>query len=87
MKVRFEEKHKTLDRTKYEHLWKLSNFEGSEMKKIWAKQGKVTAKRTKKSKVAPLVTSENHRARVPSTYVSFIVFLRCEKRSLTNLSQ
>jgi hypothetical protein len=44
MKVHFEEKHKTLDLTKYEHLWRLSNFEKSEMKKIWIKQGKVTAK-------------------------------------------
>ena len=37
MKVHFEEKHKTLDLTKYERLWKLSNFEKSEMKKIWIK--------------------------------------------------
>jgi hypothetical protein len=37
MKVHFEEKHKTLDLTKYEHIWKLSNFKKSEMKKIWAK--------------------------------------------------
>ena len=44
MKVHFEEKHKTLDLTKYERLWKLSNFKKSEMKKIWIKQGKVTAK-------------------------------------------
>ena len=47
MKVHFKERHKTLDLTiltKYEHLWKLSNFEKSEMKKIWIKQGKVTVK-------------------------------------------
>lgn len=37
IKVHFEEKHKTLDPTKYEHIWKLSNFEKSEMKKIWVK--------------------------------------------------
>jgi hypothetical protein len=46
MKVHFEEKHKTLNLTKYEYLWKLSNFERSEMKKIWTKRGKVTTKRT-----------------------------------------
>jgi hypothetical protein len=60
MKVHFEERHKTLDLTKYEHLWKLSNFERTEMKKIWAKRGKVTAKRTKKLKIPLLVISENH---------------------------
>jgi hypothetical protein len=73
MKVHFEEKHKTLDLTKYEHLWKLSNFERSEMKKIWIKRGKVTAKRTRKLKVPPLVISENHRARIPEMCVSFFV--------------
>src|ERR1700678_4026763 len=41
MKVHFEEKHKALNLTKYEHLWKLSTFEGSEMRKIWAKRGKI----------------------------------------------
>ena len=68
MKVHFEEKHKTWDLTKYEHLWKLSNFEISDMKKIWAKQRKVTIKRTKKSKIPPLVISDNHRARIPTMY-------------------
>ena len=65
MKIHFEEKHKTLDLTKYMHLWKLSNFEVSEMKKIWAKRGKVTIKCAKKSKMAPLVISEDHRAWIP----------------------
>ena len=72
MKVHFEEKHKTLDLTEYERLWKLSNFEKSEMKKIWIKRGKVTAKRTRKSKVLPLVISENHRARIPEMCVIFL---------------
>jgi hypothetical protein len=85
MKVHFEEKHKTLDLTKYEHLWKLSNFERSEMKKIWIKQGKVTAKRTRKSKVPPLVISENHRARIPEMRVSFFVLPQYEKGLLTHL--
>jgi hypothetical protein len=38
MKVHFEEKHKTLDLTKYEHLWRLSNFKKFEIKKIWIKR-------------------------------------------------
>ncbi|KAF8816845.1 hypothetical protein BYT27DRAFT_7067843, partial [Phlegmacium glaucopus] len=65
MKVHFEEWHKTLSLTKYEHLWKLSNFERVEMKKIWAKRSKVTAKHTKKLKNLSLVISENHRAQIP----------------------
>jgi hypothetical protein len=69
MKVHFEEKHKTLDFTKYEHIWKLSNFERSEMKKIWAKRGKPTMKHTKKSKIPPLVISESHHAQIPAMYV------------------
>ena len=69
LQVHFEEKHKTLDLTKYEHIWKLSNFERSEMKKTWVKRGKVTTKRTKKSKIPPLVISESHRARIPAMYV------------------
>ena len=55
MRVHFEEKHKTFDLTKYERPWKLSNFERSEMKKIWVKQGKVMTKHTKKSKIPPLI--------------------------------
>jgi hypothetical protein len=62
MKVHFEENIKTLDLTKYERLWKLSNFEKSEMKKKWIKRGKVTARRMRKPKGPPLVISENHRA-------------------------
>ena len=62
MKVHFEGKHKALNLTKYEHLWKLSNFERSEMKKIWVNGGKSAAKRMRKSKVPPLLISEKHRA-------------------------
>ena len=51
MKVHFQEKHKTLDLTKYKHLWELSHFERIEMKKIWVKRGKVTTRHTKKSKL------------------------------------
>jgi hypothetical protein len=75
LRVHFEEKHKTLDLTKYEQLWKLTNFEVCEMKKIWAKRGKVTIKRAKKSKI-PLVISENHRARIPTMYVCFLILLQ-----------
>jgi hypothetical protein len=57
MKVHFEEKHKTLDLTKYNHL---CNFERSEMRKIWIKQGKATAKQMRKLKVPLLVILENH---------------------------
>ena len=71
MRVHFEEKHKTFDLTKYEHLWKLSNFERSEMKKIWVKRGKVTTKHTKKSKIPPLIISESHHARIPGMYMLF----------------
>ena len=73
MRVHFEEKHKTFDLTKYERLWKPSNFERSEMKKIWTRRGKVTMKRTKKSKIPPLIISESHRARIPGMYVVFFV--------------
>jgi len=66
MKVHFEEKHKNLTLTGYEHLWKLSHFERSEMKKIWARRGKVTTKRTKKSKIAPLTISDDHHTRIPA---------------------
>src|SRR5271156_3189376 len=65
MKVHFEEKHKILDLTKYERIWKLSNFEKSEMTKIWAKRGKATTKRTEKLKIPPLVILESHRAQIP----------------------
>jgi len=76
MKVHFEEKHKALPLTRYAHLWKLSNFEKSEMKKIWLKRGKVMAKRNKKSKVPQLVVLENHRAWIPNMLVFFFKFLR-----------
>ena len=78
------ERHKTVDVTKYKHLWELSHFERSEMKKIWVKRGKVTTRHTKKSKIPPLVISENHRARIPVMYISFLVVLPYDKRSLTN---
>ena len=69
MKFHFEEKHKNLRPfTKHEYLWKMSDFEMLEMKKIWEKRSKVTAKRTKKSDIPPLVISDAHRARIHSRY-------------------
>jgi hypothetical protein len=66
MKVHFQEAHKLAPISKYEHLWVLSNFETGEMKKIWAKRRNVVVKRTKKSKLAPLVISEDHCAHIPA---------------------
>ena len=43
IKVYFNKKHQSLPLTKYLHLWELSNFEKSEMSRIWGKQGKVTS--------------------------------------------
>jgi len=81
MRVHFEEKHRTFDLTRYERLWKLSNFERSEMKKIWVRRGKVMTKRTKKSKIPPLIISESHRAQIPGMYIAFLSFLMHEKGS------
>ena len=85
MRVHFEEKHKTFDLTKYERLWKLSNFKRLEMKKIWTRRGKATMKHTKKSKNPPLIISESHRARIPGMYVVFLSFLVYEKGPFSNL--
>jgi hypothetical protein len=63
MKAHFQEKHPNAPIAKYEHIWILSNFEMSEMKKIWGKRTKVTVKRAKK---LTLKISENHRAQIPS---------------------
>lgn len=77
MKAHFQEAHKSAPIPKYEHLWKLSNFEMTEMKKLWAKRKNVVAKRTKKSTIPPLVVSENHRAacaRIPQSARYFLSF-------------
>jgi hypothetical protein len=67
MKVHFEKKHKTLDLTRYESLWKLSNFERSEMKKMWAKRGKV---------IAIVVSQTNEKVENPEICGSFFVLPR-----------
>ncbi|EDR14469.1 uncharacterized protein LACBIDRAFT_305052 [Laccaria bicolor S238N-H82] len=62
MKAHFQEKHPNTPFTKYEHIWTLSKFERSEMKKIWGKRTKVTIKRAKK---LTLQISENHHTQIP----------------------
>jgi hypothetical protein len=68
MKTHFREVHPNAPILKYDHLWKISNFEISEMKKIWAKRLIVTATRTRKTKVPPLIISEDHCAQIPRCY-------------------
>lgn len=66
LKVHFQEKHKGVSLAKYEDLWKLTNIETTEMKKIWLKQAHTVVKQTKKSKLLPLIISEDHRAQIPA---------------------
>jgi len=47
---RGEGETQTLDLTKYERFWMLSNFERSEIKKMWAHRGKVTTNAPKSRK-------------------------------------
>lgn len=65
MRIHFQEMHPNAPILKYDHLWKLSSFEISEMKKIWAKRLITTATRTRKRKFPRLVISEDHRAQIP----------------------
>jgi hypothetical protein len=87
MKAHFAEKHKNLHPfSNYEHVWQVSDFELSEMKKIWEKRSKVTVKRTRKTNVPPLLISDAHRARIPSKfnfkslYIRKMTYLSCEQR-------
>jgi len=75
-KIYFQQKHPNAPFLEYEKIWKLTKFEIAEMKRIWANRMKVTAKRTKKSKVPPLIVSEDHRVQIPSRYVIFSVIPR-----------
>ena len=68
MIAHFQETHKSALVPNYERLWKISNFEAAEMKKIWAEQKNVEVKRTKKSNIPPLVVSEHHHAHIPARY-------------------
>ena len=71
-KVHFQQRHPNAPFAQYEHIWKLTNFETTEMKRIWAHRMKVPVKRTKKSKIAPLTISEDHRAQIPTRYFIII---------------
>lgn len=73
MKAHFQETHRSAPIPKYEHLWKLSNFEAAEMKRIWAKQKNVVVKRTKKSNIPLLVISKHHHALIPVRYCLFLL--------------
>ncbi|PPQ92922.1 LOW QUALITY PROTEIN: hypothetical protein CVT25_006605 [Psilocybe cyanescens] len=66
LKIHFQEKHPNAPFEKYTHLWTLSNFEETEMKNIWKKRFKST-RRSKKSKIPPLVISEDHWAHIPGS--------------------
>ncbi|KAF8240578.1 hypothetical protein L208DRAFT_1232017, partial [Tricholoma matsutake] len=68
LKAHFQEAHKSALLLTYEHIWKLSNFETAEMKKIWVKQGHIVMKCVKKSKIPPLVISKSHRAQITARY-------------------
>jgi hypothetical protein len=65
MKIHFEQNHRQL-MPKHKDLWTLSNFETAEMARIWGNRAIVLMKRTRKSKLPPLVVSEDHRAQIPS---------------------
>jgi len=67
MKTHFEQNHRQL-MPKHKDLWTLSNFETSEMVKIWGKRATVLTKRTRKSKLPPLVVSEDHRVQIVPMY-------------------
>jgi hypothetical protein len=72
MKIHFEEKHKTLPPTLYEHLWTLTNFERIEMKKIWLNRLKTPSKCGRKPKAMSLTwltISEIHCAQIPNMLV------------------
>jgi hypothetical protein len=75
-KVHFQQKHPNAPFAKYENIWKLTAFELTEMKRIWANRMKVTVKRTKKSKLPPLTISEDHRAQIPAAPARYsIIFI------------
>ncbi|KAF8173644.1 hypothetical protein BJ912DRAFT_859221, partial [Pholiota molesta] len=73
LRVHFLEKHKDAPLKKYEDLWKLSDFEKAEMKRIWARRSHVVVKRTKKAGNVSVVVSEDHRAQIPRRHVNGFV--------------
>lgn len=64
MKYHFLATHPKADMAKYDSLWKLSNFEVTEMKRIWAARHKQTVKRKKKVTVPKIVVSDAHTSRM-----------------------
>jgi hypothetical protein len=49
----------------HSHLWKLSNVEVAQIKRIWEKRKNVSFRRPKNSNIAPLVISDAHRSGNP----------------------
>lgn len=71
--------HPSAQRSKFEGLWKLTNFEEQEMKKIWLARTKYGAvsKRTKtRGKEPALVVSQAHSSRIALMYVVIKYILR-----------
>lgn len=64
LKYHFLATHPKAEMSKYDVLWKLSNFEIAEMKKIWVARQKVSVKRKKKTTHPALVISEAHSSRM-----------------------
>ena len=87
-KVHFQQKHPNAPFAQYENIWKLTNFEITEMKRIWANRMKVTVKRTKKLKLQPLTISEDHRAQIPATryFISIIILVEGLNLQVNNTS-
>ena len=85
LKIHFQEKHPNTPSERYAHLWALSKFEEIEMKDIWKKRFK-TMKRSRKSKLPPLVISEDHRADIPGGYVCLRIDLIAQE-DLPKVSQ
>ena len=65
IKTHFEIQHPNAPMENHSYLWKLSNFEVVEMKRIWEKRKNVSVRRPKKSNLAPLVISDAHRSGNP----------------------
>lgn len=65
LKTHFEIQHPNAPMEAHSYLWKLSNFEVAEMKRIWEKRKNVSVRRPKRSNIAPLVISDAHRSGNP----------------------
>lgn len=65
LKLHFQDKHKSVSFPNYAHFWHITEFEKSEMKKIWKKWAVVSTKCVKKGKFPPLVISKSHCTKIP----------------------